>query len=249
MMESKRGTNAFHGAAYEYFQSQLFNANTWDNNRHGDPIVKFHDNRFGGGFGGLLLPGKFLGGKTYFYGFYQGRRSPGTAQIQEWTVPPAAMRAGIIKLRDPVSKVVTAYNLNPTPTLDPSVGSNDNDPQIGTMLPTAMCGTATCDPRNRGISPVVSQLWSKYVPIPNDANGGDTLNTQGRRCPFQKGKITGCCVLIMILAKTGGFLVPIGFTTIFFRAPIRLISGGYCPATSSAFPSPFRAIRLFHAML
>jgi len=181
MMESKRGTNAFHGAAYEYFQSQLFNANTWDNNRHGDPIVKFHDNRFGGGFGGPLLPGKFLGGKTYFYGFYEGRRFPGTAQIQEWTVPSAAMRAGIIKLRDPVSKVVTAYNLNPTPTLDPSVGSNDNDPQIGTMLPTAMCGTATCDPRNRGISPVVSQLWSKYVPIPNDANGGDTLNTQGLR--------------------------------------------------------------------
>src|SRR5207237_737721 len=81
---------------------------------------KFHDNRFGGGFGGPLLPGKFLGGKTYFYGFYEGRRFPGTAQIQEWTVPSAAMRAGIIKLRDPVTKVVTAYNLNPTPTLDPT---------------------------------------------------------------------------------------------------------------------------------
>src|SRR5437016_1698596 len=89
----------------------IHTTNTWDNNRHGDPIVKFHDNRFGGGFGGPLLPGKFLGGKTYFYGFYEGRRFPGTAQIQEWTVPSAAMRAGIIKLRDPDSKVVKAYNL------------------------------------------------------------------------------------------------------------------------------------------
>ena len=185
MMQSKRGGNAFHGSAYEYFQSQLLNANTWDNNRHIDPIVKFHDNRFGGGFGGPLLPGKFLGGKTYFYGFYEGRRFPGTAQILEWTVPSAALRAGIIKLRDPASKVVTAYNLNPTPTLDPSTGPNDNDPQIGTMLPTAMCGTATCDPRNLGISPIVSQMWNKYEPLPNDANyssnGGDTLNTQGYR--------------------------------------------------------------------
>jgi hypothetical protein len=183
MMQSKRGANAFHGSAYEYFQSQLFNANTWDNNRRipVTPRVKFHDNRFGGGFGGPLLPGKFLGGKTYFYGFYEGRRFPGTAQILEWTVPSAAMRAGIIKLRDPATNIVTAYNLNPTPTLDPSTGSKDNDPRIGTMLPTALCGAATCDPRNLGISPVVSQLWSKFVPLPNDASAGDTLNTQGFR--------------------------------------------------------------------
>ena len=181
MLQSKRGGNGFHGSAYEYFQSQLFNANTWDNNRYVNTPnprdrVKFHDNRFGGGFGGPL-PGKFLGGKTYFYGFYEGRRFPGTAQRLTWTVPTPSLKAGIIKLRDPVTKLVAAYNLNPTPTLDPSDGTKDNDPQIGTMLPTAMCGTATCDPRNRGISPVVSQVWSK-VPLPNDQSGGDTLNTQ-----------------------------------------------------------------------
>src|SRR5438034_3465657 len=51
MLVTKRGTNSFHGAAYEFYQSQLFNANTWENNRFRDPIVKFHDNRFGGGVG------------------------------------------------------------------------------------------------------------------------------------------------------------------------------------------------------
>ena len=35
MLQSKRGGNDFHGSAYEYFQSRLFNANTWDNNRIG----------------------------------------------------------------------------------------------------------------------------------------------------------------------------------------------------------------------
>src|SRR6266571_1411553 len=58
MLVTKRGTNAFHGSAYEFYQSQLLNANDWASNRHIDPIVKFHNNRLGGGFGGPLLPGK-----------------------------------------------------------------------------------------------------------------------------------------------------------------------------------------------
>lgn len=167
MLQSKRGGNAFHGSAYEYFQSQLFNANTWDNNRHLRPIVKFHDNRFGGGVGGPLLPGKFLGGKTYFYGFYEGRRFPGTAQTLEWAVPSALMRQGILQWKDPTTGVINQVNLatstacNATPT----------NP------------TGACDPRGLGISPLVQQFWNKYEPLPNDSsyllNGADALNIQG----------------------------------------------------------------------
>src|SRR2546421_862841 len=83
MMVSKRGGNDFHGALYEYYQGQLLDANTWKNNRLGEPKVKYHDNRFGGGFGGPMIPGKHLGGKTYFYAFYEGRRFPGTATEEE----------------------------------------------------------------------------------------------------------------------------------------------------------------------
>src|SRR6266853_1891987 len=39
MLVTKRGTNSFHGSAYEYFRSQLFDANSWDNNRQVDPIT------------------------------------------------------------------------------------------------------------------------------------------------------------------------------------------------------------------
>jgi hypothetical protein len=169
MMQSRRGGNSFHGAAYEYFQSQLLNANTWDNNRHGNPIVKFHDNRFGGGFGGPLLPGKYLGGKTYFYAFYEGRRFPGTAQVLEWTVPSALMRQGILQFCIP----------NP--------GGNGCTVQQYNLTTSTACGvtaqnpTGACDPRGIGINPLVQQFWSKYLPPPNDPNGGDTLNTQGFR--------------------------------------------------------------------
>ena len=171
MMQSKRGGNAFHGSAYEYFQSQLFNANSWDNNRHGNPIVKFHDNRFGGGVGGPLLPGRFLGGKTYFYGFYEGRRFPGTAAIQEWAVPSALMRQGILQWKDSTG---TVHQVN----LATSTACNV----------TTTNTTGACDPRGVGISPLVQAFWNKYEPLPNDANynanGADTLNIQGYRAPL-----------------------------------------------------------------
>jgi hypothetical protein len=171
MMVSKRGTDAFHGAAYEYYQSQLFNANSWSNNKNGEPIVKFHDNRFGGGFGGPLLPGKHLGGKTYFYGFYEGHRYPGAASYFEWAVPSALMRQGILQYKD-ASGSVQQVNLQ-TSTV---CGSSGSEP---------------CDPRGIGISPIVAQMWNKYMPMPNDPSCGallgtacDGLNTQGYRAPL-----------------------------------------------------------------
>jgi hypothetical protein len=167
MLISKRGSDSFHGAAYEFYQSQLLNANSWSNNFSGDPRVKFHDNRFGGGFGGPLLPGKHLGGKTYFYGFYEGHRYPGAASYFEWAVPSALMRQGILQYAD-AGGVIHQVNLK-TST---ACGTN---------------GGVACDPRGIGISPVVAQMWNTYMPMPNDPSCGligigsscDGLNTQG----------------------------------------------------------------------
>src|SRR5579859_1742851 len=166
MMVTKRGTNTFHGSAYEYYQSQLLNANDWVSNRLSEPKVKFHDNRFGGSVGGPLLP-KFLGGKTYFYAFYEGRRFPGVAQFLEWTVPSALMRQGILQFQDSTG---TVHQID----LKTSTACNV----------TATNPTGACDPRGIGISPVVSQMWA-LVPLPNDPTGaGDHLNTEGFRAPL-----------------------------------------------------------------
>jgi hypothetical protein len=51
---TKRGTNALHGALYEYFQNSDLNANTWDRNRVGIPNPKLEDNRFGVAVGGPI---------------------------------------------------------------------------------------------------------------------------------------------------------------------------------------------------
>ena len=159
MLVTKRGSNSFHGSGYDYFQADWLNANTWTNNFKGNPKVKFHDNRFGGSVGGPMLPGRILGGKTYFYFNYQGRRFPGVASFQEWTVPSMLLRQGILQFDG------KQYDLK-------------------TSTQCGAAGNLPCDPRGIGINPVVSQMWNRFEPPPNDPSFGDTLNTQGFRAPL-----------------------------------------------------------------
>lgn len=84
------------------------------------------------------------------------------------------MRAGVIQVPDSSGKYV-AYNLNPTPvTVD------------GVTYQPASCPNSPnglCDPRGIGLNPIVNQIWSKYMPLPNDPNWGtgDQYNFQDLR--------------------------------------------------------------------
>ena len=161
---TKRGTNTYHGSVYEYYLDNNWNANTWQN-KHviaPTPIIKqpdYHYSRFGASFGGPLIPKEILGGKTYFFANYQGFRWPNSQTIEK-TVPTDSMRLGLIY--DTVGK--TFYNLNPTPVTYKGV----------TYQPATCAGSTNglCDPRGLGINPLVSQLWSKYEPLPNETNCG-----------------------------------------------------------------------------
>jgi hypothetical protein len=168
-MVTKRGTNQIHGSLYEYYlSSTLGGANSWNNNQIGEPITSSHYSRFGGSAGGPIIPFKFLGGKTYIFGDYEGFRYP---QSEEYTgiVPTATMRAGVIAVRDLNGNPVY-YNLNPT-----AVTVN------GTTYQPALCNGAPCDPRGIGLNADVNTIWSKYEPVGNDVFAGDKLNTTGYR--------------------------------------------------------------------
>jgi len=108
---TKRGTNTWHGTAYEYYMDNNFNANSWDNNLTGTPIPSYHYSRFGGSGGGPLINKNVLGGKTYFFANYEGFRWPNSSTFER-AIPTANMRAGI--LTDP--KTGATYDLK---TLDP----------------------------------------------------------------------------------------------------------------------------------
>jgi hypothetical protein len=160
-MVTKRGTNQYHGAAYEnYFANNVGAANLWLNNHtpsgfYGTPdtpLPKSHRNRYGGAFGGTLLP-KFWGGKTYFFANYEANRFPINTTLERGS-PTALYRAGVIILPN-TAGVNTPYNINPF-----AVTVNGT-----TYQPCA--ATSSCDPRGLGINPTVQALWNK-MPLPND---------------------------------------------------------------------------------
>ena len=193
---TKRGTNTLHGTAYDYYQDTTFGgANSWDNNDHQKngvwspfPLVSSHFSRFGGGLGGKIPHSNFLGGDWYAFGLYEGFRYPQSSTFTR-NFPTASLRAGLIKLQGEV------VNLNPTPTVDPATGtsyaanaatcvssggcatSSTTTVPAGTIIPCT--GAGGCDPRGLGMNPVISTLWSTYLPTPNNCNSGDGLNYCG----------------------------------------------------------------------
>src|SRR5215472_13478295 len=69
---TRRGPNSWHGTGYEYYFDNNLNANTWDNNASGTPLPSYHYNRAGAAGGGPIISKSILGGKTYFFGNFEG---------------------------------------------------------------------------------------------------------------------------------------------------------------------------------
>jgi hypothetical protein len=160
---TKRGSDAWHGTAYEYYKDNNWSSNSWQNN-HNDPITpipSFHYSRYGGAIGGPLIPRDILGGKTYAFFNYEAFNFPNSETIVR-NVPSPALQLGL--LTDDATGAI--YNLNPT-----AVTYN------GITYP----GTAN-DPRGIGINPLVQQIWNKYEPATNAACTQtlcDSFNVQG----------------------------------------------------------------------
>ncbi|MFN0085624.1 MAG: carboxypeptidase regulatory-like domain-containing protein [Blastocatellia bacterium] len=171
---SKRGTNRYHGTGYWYHQNDNLNAATWTNKRTlaqtvTDPARRaktqkpeLKDNRFGVNLGGPVLPwNNRWKDKLFVFGHYEGRRFPRSTELLR-LVPTDTLKQGILRFRDTAGNIVS-YNL----------------------ANAALCGAdgrQACDPRGLGLSPTISNLWSK-LPAGNDsaAPGADGLNTTGFR--------------------------------------------------------------------
>jgi hypothetical protein len=164
---TKRGTNSWHGSAYEYYFDNGMNANTWDNNVgqvvNGvyTPFAKpsYHYNRGGGSGGGPIISKNILGGKTYFFANYEGFWWKNSATY-EAAVPSADMRNGIVHFDVCNAACQATGGPAPVPTTF-NLGSGTN---------CGASGTAKCDPRSLGINPLVQQMWNKFEPIGNDPN-------------------------------------------------------------------------------
>jgi hypothetical protein len=159
-MATKRGTNTYHGAVYEYyFANNVGAANLWRNNHTivngaAIPLPATHRNRYGGAFGGALPIPKFAGGKTYFFANYEAMAYPNAVSFERAT-PSATFRAGVIMLPNTAGGV-SGYNIN-------------NAPVTVNGVTYAGCGaTQSCDPRGLGVNPLVQKIWNT-MPLPNDS--------------------------------------------------------------------------------
>ena len=149
---TKRGSNSFHGSAYEFHNDDALNANGWTNN-----FLHLHkphsvDNRFGGTVGGPILKDRL-----WFFANYEGRRFNDDSTFNT-VVPTPSFQAGILKFRDAAGNV------------------NQYSFQSGNI--TTACGGVSCDPRNLGLDPVVKAQLALY-PAGNNTTLGDGLNTVG----------------------------------------------------------------------
>ena len=81
ILTTRSGTNAFHGAVFDYFRNTAMDANNWFNDEASPRISKApeHHNDFGGVLGGPIWKDK-----TFFFASYEGARLdlPATMEIQ-----------------------------------------------------------------------------------------------------------------------------------------------------------------------
>jgi hypothetical protein len=164
---TKRGTNAWHGSAYEYYFDNNFNANTWDNNASGTPLPSYHYNRFGGAVGGPVISKNILGGKTYFFANFE-RFVWNNSTTGTWIVPSANMKAGLVTMLVCDAACVAA-NGTGVPTLY----------NLATGTNCGSNGATACDPRGLGISPTVQQMWTKFMPASNAPASSPCLSFAG----------------------------------------------------------------------
>ncbi|HEX5283766.1 MAG TPA: TonB-dependent receptor, partial [Bryocella sp.] len=82
---TKSGTNKFHGDLWEFLRNDLFDANTFFNDRNGVKKPKLRQNQFG-----FTIGGPVVRNKLFFFGDYQGTLIS-QQSVKTGTVPTATM--------------------------------------------------------------------------------------------------------------------------------------------------------------
>jgi hypothetical protein len=99
---TKKGTNDFHGSAFEQFRNNVLNANSWFNNAAGLPTPRLRLNEYGGSLGGPIFRNRL-----FFFVNYEELRNPSQSVINNTMLTPEAQQ-GIFRYADASGTVHTA---------------------------------------------------------------------------------------------------------------------------------------------
>ncbi|HZZ37914.1 MAG TPA: carboxypeptidase-like regulatory domain-containing protein [Acidobacteriaceae bacterium] len=156
---TRSGSNALHGAAYEYNRSNLLEANDFFNKQQElaaslpnrpESLVR---NIFGGAVGGPVIRDRL-----FYFVNYEGRRDSQGTSVNAGTVPTTSYRAGNLQYEYANAGGDAVYTLTPA--------------DIQSM-----------DPQGIGNDDALLQVLNSY-PQGNDPTQGDGLNSIGYRFPY-----------------------------------------------------------------
>ena len=180
---TKSGTNEFHGNVYEFFRNTVLNAAPFTFTAA--PKPDFHQNQFGGTFGGPIKKDK-----TFFFAAYEGRRIVQGVVSQPVTVPTAAQYAGDFSAAPPSQfspSALAASVLNDRAGCAAAVQAAGGSPiaagtPFSSIFPNSQIPTACFDPVAVALAkqyvPAATSSTGQVITVPNRIDNGDQF--QGR---------------------------------------------------------------------
>jgi hypothetical protein len=155
-LNTKSGTNRFHGSAYEFIRNKVLNANDFFANSSSIERPPFTQNQFGGNVGGPVVKDKL-----FFFFSYEGFRQRKGSIFSTW-VPTAAERTGDF------SEVGSSNTTSTLPIYDPTTSANCTSSVATCRTQFAFNGKPNViDPAR--LDPTAVALLS-YFPQPNQVN-------------------------------------------------------------------------------
>lgn len=161
-LSTKSGTNEIHGEAHWWVRNRIFDAPTIFQNRSGQELPVYQDNRFGASAGAPVVLPKIYNGKnkTFWFFAYEGNKWT-DASLATSTVPTALQRQGNFS---ELLNLGPAYQLyDPKSTVATGNGQFTRTPFAGNIIP-----------QDR-LDPVGQKIINTY-PLPNQASSGEQRN-------------------------------------------------------------------------
>lgn len=179
-MVSQRGTNQWHGGAWEYFRNDALNSNYYFNNLNGQPRPKVRNNQWGVKLGGPLVKNKL-----FFFG-----------DLGYWIRP-----LGVARTRSFLNSQASGGVFTFTPV---DANGNNCTPGAGGCVPVGpqpnaawqTCGSSTCSAnllqlvQNFGGTGTVDPLIAKTLATLNSAASAPGVTAAAPRDPLYQQAIS-----------------------------------------------------------
>jgi hypothetical protein len=230
---TKGGTNAYHGAAWEYFRNNDMNANTFFLNAHGQPRAILKQNQFGGDFGGPIKKDKLQ-----FFTSYQGTRQRNGLDLN------CSSNLSEAPLTNDRSAAALGALWAAHPDAQTAIGGVQVAPNGSNINPTALALLNTKLPNGSYLIPTPQSINSN---LPFDAQGSAAFS---QACPFTEDQfMTNADYEMSPKSKLSGrfFFANSGIT--YTLPETNLTAGGSPPGAPVNLTQDFRNFSLTHTYI